>query len=90
MCEVLKDRALNVRLFFACSAALARLDDRDVSEAKMADYFLDRLKDEKSPPALRVLALQMVPANHPKLTLDLLRDLLRRTIRRCGWKRSAR
>jgi putative membrane-bound dehydrogenase-like protein len=74
--EMLKDRSLNVRLFFACSAALARLDNRDVSEAKMADYFLDRLKDEKSPPALRVLALQMIPANHPQLTLEMLRSLL--------------
>jgi putative membrane-bound dehydrogenase-like protein len=74
--EMLKDRTVNVRLFFACSAALARLDDRDVSEAKMADYFLDRLKDKKSPPALRVLALQMIPASHPKLTLALLGDLL--------------
>ncbi len=35
-------------------------------------------RDEKSPPALRVLALQMVPAGHPKLTLDLLSDLLSR------------
>jgi len=74
--EMLKERALNVRLFSACSAALARLDDRDVSETMMADYFLDRLKDEKSPPALRVLALQMVPPSHPKLTLKLLGDLL--------------
>jgi len=74
--EALKDRGLNVRLYFACSAALARLDDREVNEAKMAEYFLDRLRDEKSPPALRVLALQMIPANHPKLTLDLLRELL--------------
>lgn len=74
--EMLKDRALNVRLFFACSAALARLDDRDVREAKMADYFLDRLKDKKSPLALRVLALQMIPVSHAKLTLALLGDLL--------------
>ncbi len=74
--EMLKERALNVRLFSACSAALARLDDRDVSEAMMVDYFLDRLKDETSPPALRVLALQMVPPSHPKLTLKLLGDLL--------------
>ncbi len=73
---MLKERALNVRLFSACSAALARLDDRDVSEAMMADYFLDRLKDEKSPPALRVLALQMVPPSNPKLTLKMLGDLL--------------
>ncbi len=74
--DMLKNRTLNVRLYSACSSALARLDDRDVSEARMIDYFLDRLRDEKSPPALRVLALQMVPANHPKLTLDLLRHLL--------------
>jgi putative membrane-bound dehydrogenase-like protein len=73
---MLKEQSLNVRLFFACSAALARLDDRDVSEASMADYFLDRLRDDKTPPALRVLALQMIPVNHPKLTLDLLRQLL--------------
>ena len=76
--EMLKDRTVNVRLFFACSAALARLDNRDVSEAKMAGYFLDRLKDAKSPPSLRVLALQMIPATHPKLTLGLLGDLLTR------------
>ena len=56
LAEMLKDRTVNVRLFFACSAALARLDNRDVSEAKMAGYFLDRLKDAKSPPSLRVLA----------------------------------
>ena len=76
LAEMLKDGALNVRLFFAASAALARLDDREVSEANMADYFLERLKDEKSPPALRVLALQMIPPSHPKLTLELLGNLL--------------
>lgn len=74
--EMLKDGALNVRLFFACSAALARLDDRPVSDANMTDYFLERLKDEKSPPALRVLALQMIPPMHPKLTLEMLGNLL--------------
>jgi putative membrane-bound dehydrogenase-like protein len=76
LAEMLKDGALNVRLFFACSAALARLDDREVSEASMADYFLERLRDETSPPALRVLALQMIPPSHPKLTLGLLGNLL--------------
>jgi putative membrane-bound dehydrogenase-like protein len=78
LAEMLKDRPLNVRLFSACSAALARLEDRDVSEARMADYFLDRLKDEKSPPALRVLALRMIPPSHPKLTLKMLGNLLAR------------
>lgn len=76
--EMLKEPALNVRLFSACSAALARLDDRDVSEAKMAEFFLDRLKDEKGPLPLRVLALQMIPPTNPKLTLKMLGDLLER------------
>jgi putative membrane-bound dehydrogenase-like protein len=76
LAEMLKDRALNVRLFLACSSALARLDDRDVSEASMVDYFLDRLKDEKTPADLRVLALQMIPADSPKLSFDLLSHLL--------------
>jgi putative heme-binding domain-containing protein len=74
--EALKDRRLNVRLYFAYSAALARIDGRDVSEAKMADYFFDRLTDDQSPTALRVLALQMVPPTSPKLTLGLLGKLV--------------
>ena len=74
--KALEDRRLNVRLFFAYSSALARLDGKDVSETRMADYFLARLTDDKSPTALRVLALQMVPANHPRLTLALLSGLL--------------
>jgi putative heme-binding domain-containing protein len=73
---MLKERGVNVRLFLACSSALARLDDRDVSEASMADYFLDRLQDDKTPTTLRVLALQMIPSNHPKLTINLLDRLL--------------
>ncbi len=74
--EALKDRKLNVRLFFAYSAALARIDGRDVSEGQMADYFFGRLQDPQTPPAVRVLALQMVPSNYPKLTPDLLGGLL--------------
>jgi putative membrane-bound dehydrogenase-like protein len=74
--KALKDRRLNVRLFFACSSALARIDGKDVSETQMAEYFMARLKDEKSPFSLRVLALQMVPATSKKLTLELLSGLL--------------
>jgi putative heme-binding domain-containing protein len=76
MAEALKDRQLNVRLYFACSAALARLDGREVSESQMAGYFLDRLRDADSPPSQRVLALQMIPAGNPKLTPEFLRGLL--------------
>jgi putative membrane-bound dehydrogenase-like protein len=73
--EALKDRKLNVRLYSAYSTALARIDGQEVNDAKLAEYFLDRLADDRSPPALRVLALQMVPAAHPKLTPELLKRL---------------
>src|SRR5204863_8899466 len=76
LAKALEDRGLNVRLYFAYSSALARVEGQDVSEAKMADYFLDRLADARRPTALRVLALQNVPVTHPKLTLRLLKDLL--------------
>jgi putative membrane-bound dehydrogenase-like protein len=74
----LKDRQLNVRLFFAYSAALSRLDGTSASEAQMADYFFGRLRDETSPVALRVLALQMIPPAYAKLTPELLAGLLAR------------
>jgi putative membrane-bound dehydrogenase-like protein len=73
----LKDSKLSVRLFFAYSAALARLDGHDGSEAQMAGYFFDRLRDAKGPPALRVLALQMIPPSYAKLTPELLAGLLK-------------
>ncbi len=76
LAEGLKDRRLNVRLYVAYSAALARLDGRDVGEAQMADYFFGRLTDAEAPTPLRVLALQMVPPSYPKLTPDLLAGLL--------------
>ncbi|MBL8799433.1 MAG: c-type cytochrome, partial [Planctomycetia bacterium] len=71
-----QDRNLNVRMFFAYSAALARLDNQDASEGRMTEFFLTRLADEKSSPTLRILALQMVPPTHKKLTLELLTGLL--------------
>jgi putative membrane-bound dehydrogenase-like protein len=74
--EALKDRKLNVRLYQGLSTALARLDNQEVNEAKLAEYFLDRLADARSPADLRVKALQMVPATHPRLTADLLGQLL--------------
>jgi putative heme-binding domain-containing protein len=74
--EALKDRNLNVRMYMAYSTALARVDKQEVNEAKMAEYFVTRLAEESAPPALRVKALQLIPPTHPKLTLDLLSQLL--------------
>jgi putative heme-binding domain-containing protein len=76
LAEALKDRRLNVRLFFAYSAALARIDGKDVNETRMADYFVERLADGHSPPEVRILALQMVPATDARLTPQLLGKLL--------------
>jgi putative membrane-bound dehydrogenase-like protein len=74
--EALKGRSLNVRMYMAYSTALARVDKQEVNEAKMAEYFVARLGDESTSPALRVKALQLIPPTHPRLTLDLLNKLL--------------
>jgi putative membrane-bound dehydrogenase-like protein len=74
--EAIKDRKLNVRMYMAYSTALARVDKQEVNEAKMAEYFATRLNDQEASPALRVKALQLIPPAYPKLTLDLLTQLL--------------
>jgi putative membrane-bound dehydrogenase-like protein len=74
--DALKNRNLTARMYFAYSTALARVDNQEVNEAKMAEYFFERLADEHSSPALRMKALQLIPPKNPKLTLDLLRKLI--------------
>jgi putative heme-binding domain-containing protein len=63
-------------MYLAYSTALARVDGQEVNEAKLADYFMIRLADDRSSAELRVKALQMVPASHPKLKIELLSRLL--------------
>jgi putative heme-binding domain-containing protein len=75
MVKALQDRKATVRMYLACATALARIDDRPVEEGKMAEYFVDRIKDEAAEPAARVIALQMIPATQQKLTVDLLAKL---------------
>lgn len=75
--DALKDRALNVRMHLALATALARLDGQEISDAKMADHFVGRLGDPKLAPAMRARILTLVPAAHPKLTIDLLGKLMR-------------
>ena len=77
--EALKDRDLNIRLYTALATALARVDGQDVSEAKLADFFFDRLADDKAPPGIRVKALQLLPTSNAKLTVDLLSGLVKLT-----------
>jgi putative membrane-bound dehydrogenase-like protein len=74
--RALEDRRLNSRMYWAYATALARVDDREVSEAKLAEHFMDQLADEQTPPALRAMALELAPVTHPRLTPELLGRLL--------------
>lgn len=74
--ERLGDPRISIRLFQAYSTALARIDNQDVSEAKMADFFVARLGQANVPPAARIMALRMTPANHPQLKVTVLQDIL--------------
>jgi putative membrane-bound dehydrogenase-like protein len=76
LADALRDRAVNARLVVAYATALARIDGQEVSDAKLADYFFDRLADKSAPPDQRAQALRFVPAKHPKLTPELLKTLL--------------
>jgi putative heme-binding domain-containing protein len=73
----LRDPRLSIRLFQAYSTALARIDNQDVSEAKMADFFVARLGQDHVPASARIMALRMTPPNHPQLKIDLLQKLLK-------------
>jgi putative heme-binding domain-containing protein len=75
--EALNDRHLSIRLYFAYTTALARIDNQDVNEERMADYFVTRLTDPHSAPALRIAALRLVPPTHNRLTVDVLTNLMR-------------
>jgi putative membrane-bound dehydrogenase-like protein len=74
--EALNRPDLNARMYQAYATALSRIDGKEVSDAKMADYFADLLADPRTPAARRVAALRLVPATHKRLTVDLLRRLL--------------
>jgi putative membrane-bound dehydrogenase-like protein len=75
--RALEDPKLNVRMYWALATALARLDGQEVNENKLADLFLGRAVDGKTAAAVRVLALQLVPARHKRMSLDVLGKLLR-------------
>lgn len=75
--SALKDRNLSVRMYFALTTALARLDGQDVNETKMADHFVSRLTDRELATDIRSRMLQLVAASHAKLSVELLAGLLK-------------
>jgi putative membrane-bound dehydrogenase-like protein len=74
--KAMNNPALDVRMYLAYATALARLDGHEVSEAGLANYFVQRLADDSLPSASRVQLLRQVPAAHPKLTVEFLASLL--------------
>jgi putative membrane-bound dehydrogenase-like protein len=74
--ELMANPKLSVRIYLACATALARIDGKEVSDKSLADYFAKQLADDSLPNAQRAMLLRQVPANHPKVTLDLLRKFL--------------
>jgi putative membrane-bound dehydrogenase-like protein len=74
--ELLNNPRLGVPLHLAYATALARIDNQEVSDVKLADSFLHRLASAQTPAAARVPLLRLVPGSHPGLTLDLFQRLL--------------
>jgi putative membrane-bound dehydrogenase-like protein len=74
--EHLRDPKLSILLFQAYTTAMARIDNQDVSEAKMAEAFIARLAAESVPPDAKIMAMRLTPASNPKLTIDLLKQLI--------------
>ncbi|MCE9567183.1 MAG: c-type cytochrome [Planctomycetes bacterium] len=75
--EMLKSPNLDPRAFIGLTTTLARLDDKPVNEDSLAVYFLDRLADKTASPAMQLMALRAIPANHKKLSTDQLLALLK-------------
>jgi len=75
--EMLKSPNLDPRAFIGLSTTLARLDDKPVNDDNLAVYFLDRLADKTAPANTRLMALRAIPANHKRLAVDPLLELLK-------------
>ncbi|MBA4191162.1 MAG: hypothetical protein C0467_24545 [Planctomycetaceae bacterium] len=75
--EMLKSPNLDPRAFIGLSTTLARLDDKPVNDDNLAVYFLDRLADKTAPANTRLMALRAIPANHKRLAIDPLLELLK-------------
>lgn len=67
---------LNVRMSIALTTALARLENQEVSETKLAERFIIRLQKESLPAPTQAALLRMIPPSHPGLKLDTLSRLL--------------
>lgn len=70
--RALRSPRLSVRMTVALETALARLNDHEVSESKLADRFAEMLINPGITDEQRVLLLRLIPVNHPKLSTTVL------------------
>jgi putative membrane-bound dehydrogenase-like protein len=75
--EAMKAPNLDRRTYLGLATALARIDDRPVSDDGLANYFIDRLNEKSSTLDSRRMALRVIPAAHQKLRTERLVELLK-------------
>jgi putative membrane-bound dehydrogenase-like protein len=72
----LRGSSLTRELMAAHLAALERIDGKKFGDLPDAALVLPILKDEKASPAVRALALRLLPASHRELSVELFNSLL--------------
>lgn len=74
--RVLSDPDIDYRLFEAALAAWNTLRGEPGAGVTNPDVLTGKILDPDTPPRLKGYALRLAPPAHPKLTMDVLRDLL--------------
>lgn len=74
--RVLSDPSIDYRLFEAALAAWNTLRGEPGAGVTNPDVLTGKILDPDTPPRLKGYALRLAPHAHPKLTMDVLRELL--------------
>jgi hypothetical protein len=74
--RVLSEATLDYRLFEAALATWNTLRGEPGAGVTNPDVLTGKILDSNTPPKLKGYALRLAPPAHPKLTLEVLRDLL--------------
>lgn len=73
---MLSDPTLDYRLLLAASAALDRLDGKTPSDRPSSALLLQKINDQRVPPAIRALCLRLIDPKNPSLKPTLFKQLL--------------
>jgi len=68
---------LSPRMFMAYATAMARLDKRPAGDRKLVSFYLAKLKDAKTSPALKIMALRLIPPTQKGFQIEYLTRLLK-------------